>query len=106
MINEGRVQASRKVRLKTIMIQELERLGAADVRTWEQVTFKAVTGQTVEDIDFELRGNRSGYTQWMTSFEQLWKELEEDGYVKITGKDPAGVHLVEPLPTDQPFGMS
>ena len=106
MNNEGSVSPSRKNRLKTVMIRQLERLGRSDVRTWERATFQAVTGQTVEDIDFELRGNRAGYQHWMSSFELLWQELEEDGYVKITGKDPAGAPVVEARESDQPFGWS
>ncbi len=94
--NEGNVDGTKKSVIKTAMMQQIERLKEADARTWEHATFQAITGESVDNIDWDIKENVSGYRLWMGTFEQISKELEADGYVEFTHRDEAGIPFVRP----------
>jgi len=96
MPNEGAINGTRKHQLKSAMMQQIERLKETDARTWEQATFTAITGESVDDIDWEIKENVAGYRLWMGTFEQIAHELEADGYVEFTHRDAAGIPFVKP----------
>lgn len=96
MPNEGSLTGSNKSRLKSAMMQQIERLKETDARTWEHTVFQAITGESVGDIDWEIEENVAGYRLWMGSFEQIARELEIDGYVEFTHRDAAGIPFVKP----------
>lgn len=98
MLNEGPVTDTKRHRIKSAMMRELERLREADARTWERATFRAITGESVDDIDWNTQENVAGYRLWMGTFEQIAAELEADGYVEFTHRDAAGIPFVKPRP--------
>lgn len=97
MLSTDASGSTEKQQIKAAMRREIERLGETDARTWEQATFHAVTGEPVDNVDWDFQDNVSGYRLWMSTFEQLAKELAKEGYVEFTHRDAAGIPYVRPL---------
>jgi len=98
MLNEGIIVNDSKTLIKSAMIRELHRLGATDPDSWERAVFKALTGSTREDVNWEKPDNQAGYYVWIKEFDALIEELAEDGYVLIEHEPETGKKRL--LPTD------
>ena len=101
---EGSIGNSPKLQIKNKMLHELDGLVEASILSWQEATFRAITGLSVNDVDFEDPENVRGYAVWIHSFQELTTELEEDGYIKSTAGGLAGLPTVSVIPKDQPFG--
>ena len=82
ILNEGVVMSDTKMVVKSVMIRALHHLGPTTPDDWERVVFKEITGYEREDVDWSVEDNQAGYYSWTRSFDQLVKELIEDGYVR------------------------
>ena len=87
MLNEGLLNNSMKTLIKTEMIRQLRRLQQTTPETWERRVFESLTGQSREDVDWELEDNQAGYYTWVKSFDALIEELMADGYVRVEKND-------------------
>jgi len=83
MVNEGVVISSSATELRSQMLTELERLGAADADAWEQAVFTALTGANRNAVDWDIEDNQAGYNLWIKAFDQLIQELIDDGFVLL-----------------------
>ena len=82
ILNEGVVMSDTKMVVKSVMIRALHHLGPTTPGDWERVVFKEITGYEREVVDWSVEDNQAGYYSWTRSFDQLVKELIEDGYVR------------------------
>ena len=83
MLNEGIVANDSASLVKSEMIRQLQHLRETTPQDWERRVFRALTGHSREDLDWEFEDNQAGYYTWVKSFDRLIDELIEDGYVKV-----------------------
>lgn len=81
MLNEGLIVNDTGALVKSEIINEIRRLGPTTPDELERAVFKALTGHSREDVDWDVEDNQAGYYTWMKSFDQLIGELVEDGYI-------------------------
>ena len=82
MLNEGIIVNDSAALVKSEMVKQIRRLGSCTPDTFERAVFKALTGHEREEVDWDVADNQAGYYTWLKSFDQLTKELVEDGYVR------------------------
>ena len=82
MLNEGLFATDTSAALRSEMIRQLQKLGAATPDQWERAVFERLTGHRREDVDWDVEGNQAGYVTWVKTFEQHVGELIADGFVR------------------------
>jgi hypothetical protein len=105
MLNEGIITNDARSLVKTEMIKQLQKLGETTPEAWERNVFRALTGKTREDIDWEFEDNQAGYYTWVKSFDALIEELIEDGYVKVV-ENKDNTRTLAATETDPPIDYS
>jgi hypothetical protein len=83
MLNEGIITNDARSLVKSEMIRQLRMLGETTPEIWERRVFRALTGHSRRDVDWEFEDNQAGYYTWIKSFDGLIDELVEDGYAKV-----------------------
>jgi len=83
MLNEGIVVSDDKTLVKSEIIRQLNRLGRTTPNDLERAVFKALTGGTRDEIDWDIEDNKAGYFLWTKTFDGLITELDEDGYLGV-----------------------
>jgi len=105
MLNEGIVVNDDKTLVKSEIIRQLARLGRTTPDDLERAVFKALTGGTRSEIDWDIEDNKAGYFLWTKTFDGLITELDEDGYLRVEdsleGKYLVGTELGEGLEVSQ-----
>jgi len=81
MLNEGIIVNSTTALTKSEIVSQIRRLGPTTPEDLERAVFTALTGHTRDEIDWEIEDNEAGYYTWLKSFDQLVRELVEDGYI-------------------------
>lgn len=90
MLNEGIITNSDTALVKSEMVRQLRRLGETSPKSWEGATFEALTGNTRDEIDWEVEDNKAGYFLWVKTFDTLVGELVEDGYAIVNEAEGSG----------------
>jgi hypothetical protein len=104
MLNEGIVTNTSRSLVKSEMIRQLQKQGHTTPDLLERAVFEALTGGRREDIDWGLEDNKAGYFLWTRTFDELITELEEDGYLEITGE--GNEHEIVSTQVDPPLDIS
>jgi len=94
MLNEGIIFDDTKTLMKSEMLRQLWQLRETTPDSWEQAVFKARTGHTRAQVDWSIEDNQAGYYTWIKAFDQLIRELVEDGYVREKDMDDGRKVLV------------
>jgi hypothetical protein len=105
MLNEGIVTTDTTTAMKSEMIRQLRKLGRATPDAWERAVFTSLTGQTREDVDWEVEDNQAGYRTWIKAFDELAQELIEDGYGRLE-KGAGGERVIVAESVDPSVGWS
>lgn len=82
MLNEGIIKPDLRQLMKTAMIRALHDLGSATPSRWQEAVFKRCTGEDFSELDWDFEDNQAGAVLWIKSFDQLIRELVEDGFVR------------------------
>lgn len=104
MLNEGMIAGDTTAALMSEMVRQIRNLGEATPDQWERAVFKALTGHTREDVDWEVEDNQAGYFTWLQSFDHHAALLAEDGYIRRFEKN--GEAYVKPGETDPAIDWS
>ncbi len=81
MLNEGLIVNDTTALVKSEIVTQIRRLGPTTSDRLERAVFKALVGHDREDVDWDLPDNKAGYFTWVKSFDNLIRELIEDGYI-------------------------
>lgn len=81
MLNEGLIVNDSTALVKSEIVNQIRRLGPSSPDALEQAVFKALVGHDRDEIDWEIEDNQAGYYTWVRSFDEMVKELIEDGYI-------------------------
>jgi hypothetical protein len=87
MINEGRIVEDRKARVRSVMVQEIRRLGPTTANEWQEKTYQALTGIAPENLDLSDEETGKVYFTWVRTFDGLVDELIDDGYVTLQERE-------------------
>ena len=88
MLNEGMIVNDTAALMKSEIIRQIHRVGPTVPDELERAVFRSLTGHDREDVDWDIEDNQAGYYSWLKSFDQLIKELVEDGYILVEGEPP------------------
>jgi hypothetical protein len=88
MLNEGIIVNDTAALLKSEIVRQIHRLGPTLPDQLERAVFRALTGHDREEVDWDVQDNQAGYFSWLKSFDQMVKELVEDGYILEEGEPP------------------
>ena len=83
MINEGRIVEDRKARVRSVMVQEIQRLGPTTPNEWQHQTYHVLTGIDPDKLDLSDVETEKTYFTWVRTFDTLIDELIDDGYVTL-----------------------
>jgi hypothetical protein len=83
MLNEGIITNGSEALLKSEMVRQLKKLGETTPEEWERATFKAFTGGTRDELDWEVEDNKAGYFLWIKTFDAFIDELVSEGYAVV-----------------------
>jgi hypothetical protein len=67
--------------MKSEIVNQVRQLGRTTPDGLERAVFRALVGHDREEVDWEIKDNQAGYYTWVRSFDNLVKELIEDGYI-------------------------
>jgi hypothetical protein len=87
MLNEGMVTGNATARIRSLIVRQIRQLGPTTPEVLEQAVFKAITGHTHDEVDWDIPDNQAGYYTWVKSFDQLVSELVDDGYIRVEEPD-------------------
>lgn len=104
MLNEGMTTGDLSTDVKSVMIREIRALGRTDSDKWERAVFEALTGQSRDEVDWDIEDNKAGYFTWIKTFDGLVRELVDDGYVKLEVENDKPVLV--PVDRDPEIGYS
>ena len=88
MLNEGLIVNDTAALVKSEIVKQIRYLGPSTPDHLERAVFRALTGADREDVDWDVEDNQAGYYSWLKSFDQMIKELVEDGYMLEEGDPP------------------
>ncbi len=102
MQNEGMIVNTGEVLIKSEMVRQLAKLKAATPDELERQVFRALTGRSRDEVDWELEDNQAGEFLWIKVFDQLLVDLAEDGYLRTEQRDgkPVLVANEQDAPTE------
>lgn len=106
MLHEGIILNNTTNLMKSEMIRQIKRLKSTNPESWSRATFEAITGSSLDDVDWNFQDNKAGFYTWIRSFDQLVTELIEDGYIKQVEDEVTGHMVMEPTATDPPVEFS
>lgn len=106
MLNEGIVKPDVRQLMKTEMIREIHELGSATPLRWQHAVFKRCTGEEFSELDWDFEDNKAGAFLWTKSFDQLVKELVEDGFVREAEDEKTGEAVIVPVDVDSEIDWS
>jgi hypothetical protein len=106
MLNEGIVQPDARQLMKTEMIREIHELGSATPVRWQHAVFKRCTGEDFSELDWDFEDNKAGAFLWTKSFDQMVKELVEDGFVREAEDESTGEAVIVPVDVDPDIDWS
>ncbi len=82
MLNEGVISNDAAALVKSEMVRQIRCLGPATPDELERAVFRALTGHDRDEVDWNVEDNQAGYYTWVKSFDNLIRELIEDGYIR------------------------
>jgi hypothetical protein len=106
VVNEGIVRPDIRQLMKTEMMRELQELGGATPQRWQEAVFKRITGEEFSELDWDFEHNHAGAFLWTRSFDELIRELVEDGFVRDGESKDSTERMIVPVDSDPEINWS
>lgn len=97
MLNEGLIVNSTSSLVKSEIVNQIRRLGPTTPDQLERSVFRALVGHSREEVDWDIPDNKAGYYTWVKTFDDLVRELVEDGYITDSDSECLAPTDAEPL---------